>query len=99
MAFWLPAHFPIEEEHPVVAVHEELVGDVIKIVGTQEWSSVCVVRRGFDNIARNNPVTIVVTTKYPALLEGYERTIRYRCRDYGLEGIEVAFVEVEDFLG
>ncbi|KAK2806025.1 hypothetical protein FQN51_007978 [Onygenales sp. PD_10] len=97
MAFRLPAHFPIDKDHPIVAVWEDLVQDIVEIVGiTSQWSSICAVRRGFDTIVVNNPVTIIVTSKYPALLEAYGATIRFRCRDYRLQEIDVAFVEVDD---
>lgn len=92
----LPAHFPIEDDHPIVSIWSQLQKSIATIIRDTPWSSISVVRRGFDNNAKNNPVTIVITSPSPAQLSHLRSTLHYRGRDFGLLGIEIAFVRVDD---
>ncbi|KAK2799186.1 hypothetical protein FQN50_008575 [Emmonsiellopsis sp. PD_5] len=93
--FKLPAHFPVEKAHPIMEVWPRLADDIVRIVEPKLCSSICCVRRGHEKEAERNPVTIVLTSEYPAqLASDSNETILHRIRHYGLEGIEIAYVEV-----
>ncbi|KAK2753091.1 hypothetical protein FQN55_005051 [Onygenales sp. PD_40] len=97
--FRLPAHFPVEETHPIVQIWPRLADDIVQIVEPKLCSSISCVRRGHEAEPGRNPVTIVLTSEYPAKLASESKqTILYRMRHYGLEGIEIAYVEVENIL-
>lgn len=91
----IPAHFPIEPEHPIVSVWQKLQKDIITVLTPLCWYSLSVVRRGYDNNAQSNPVTIIITSKYPSELSHTKRTIQLRCQQYNLDRIEVCFVQVD----
>ncbi|EEH09296.1 predicted protein [Histoplasma capsulatum G186AR] len=84
----IPAHFPIEPEHPIVSVWQKLQKDIITVLTPLCWYSLSVVRRGYDNNAQSNPVTIIITSKYPSELSHTKRTIQLRCQQYNLDRIE-----------
>ncbi|GAD94396.1 predicted protein [Paecilomyces variotii No. 5] len=94
----IPAHFPVEAEHPIVSVWPKLLEDIVTVLEPALWHSVSAVRRGYNNNARLNPVTIVITSKYPMELSLSRPTIQFRCRQYRLEKIDVCFVKVEAIL-
>ncbi|OJD12425.1 hypothetical protein AJ78_06976 [Emergomyces pasteurianus Ep9510] len=91
----IPAHFPIEPEHPIVSVWQKLVKDIITVLAPLCWYSLSGVRRGYGNNPQSNPVTIVITSKYPAHLSHTKRTIQLRCEQYNLSKIEVCFLQVD----
>lgn len=91
----IPAHFPIEAEHPIVSVWPKLLKDIVTVLDPLLWHSVSAVRRGYDNDAQSNPVTIVITSKYPGHLSPVEQTIQLRCHQYRLEKVDVCFVKVD----
>ncbi|OJD11450.1 hypothetical protein ACJ73_09535 [Blastomyces percursus] len=91
----IPAHFPVEAEHPIVSVWRKLLEDIITVLDPLLWHSVSVVRRGYDNNAQSNPVTIAITSKYPMQLSPSKPTIQLRCGQYGLEKIDVCFLKVD----
>ncbi|OAX81774.1 hypothetical protein ACJ72_03886 [Emergomyces africanus] len=91
----IPAHFPIEPEHPIVSVWRKLLRDIITVLAPLCWYSLSVVRRGYGNNAQSNPVTIIITSKYPSRLSHTKRTIQLRCQQYNLDKIEVCFVQVD----
>lgn len=95
----LPAHFLIEQNHPIVSVWVRLRGSIVSIIKDTLWSSISVARRGYDDKAENNPVTIIITSSSPGQLSHLHSTIHYRCRDFGLSGVQIAFVGVASILG
>ncbi|OJD17248.1 hypothetical protein AJ78_02630 [Emergomyces pasteurianus Ep9510] len=84
----IPAHFPIEPEHPIVSVWQKLLRDIIIILDPLCWYSLSVVQRGYSNNAQSNPVTIIITSMYPSPLSHTKRTIQLRCERYNLGKIE-----------
>jgi hypothetical protein len=98
MCLQLPVHFPVEEVHPIVPVWSNLLKDIVSVLDPHLWYSVSAVRRSHYPNTNKYPVTIVVTSKYPRQCAVVEPTLQLRCHHYGLEDIEVSFVQVDNIL-